>query len=212
MFATSVASILLIIGSTSVFIQLRTSLNTIWCVKDKSKEPILKFFIDRLFSFAMIACLIFLLLVSLSIHAGLAALANYLNQHNPNISTFTLEVTDFIFTFALTSVLFAIVYKYMSDAKIHWGSVLPGAAFTALLFAIGKYLIGLYLSKSNIVDTYGAAASIVLIYTWVFYSSQVLFFGAEFTHALSREKGKLLDPIAMQQDTDNGIKSLDEKS
>ena len=212
MFATGVASVLLIIGSTSVFIQLRTSLNTIWCVKDKSKEPILKFFIDRLFSFAMIACLIFLLLVSLSIHAGLAALANYLNQHNPNISTFTLEVVDFIFTFALTSALFAIVYKYMSDARIHWGSVIPGAAFTALLFAIGKYLIGLYLSKSTIVDTYGAAASIVLIYTWVFYSSQVLFFGAEFTHALSREKGKLLDPLAMQQDMDKNIKSLNEKS
>jgi membrane protein len=212
MLATAVAFVLLIVGSTSVFIQLRTSLNTIWCVKDQSKEPILKFFIDRLFSFAMIACLIFLLLVSLSIHAGLAALANYLNQHNPNISTFMLEVVDFIFTFALTSILFAIVYKYMSDAKIHWGSVLPGAAFTALLFALGKYLIGLYLSESNIADTYGAAASIVIVLAWVFYSSQVLFFGAEFTHALAREKGKLLDPIAMKQDTDKGIEALEEKA
>ena len=210
MFATLVALVLLIVGSTSVFIQLRTSLNTIWCVKEQSKQPILKFFIDRLFSFAMIACLIFLLLVSLSVHAGLAALANYLNQHNPNISSFTLEVVDFILTFALTSLLFAIVYKYMSDAKLHWRSVLPGAAFTALLFAIGKYLIGLYLSKSNIVDTYGAAASIVLIYTWVFYSSQVLFFGAEFTHALSKEHGKLLDPTAMNISTDENISSLDE--
>jgi membrane protein len=100
----------------------------------------------------------------------------------------------------------------MSDAKIHWGSVLPGAAFTALLFALGKYLIGLYLSESNIADTYGAAASIVIVLAWVFYSSQVLFFGAEFTHALSREKGKLLDPIAMKQDTDKGIEALEEIS
>jgi membrane protein len=211
MFATAVASILLIIGSTSVFIQLRTSLNTIWCVKESAKQPVLKFFIDRLFSFAMIACLIFLLLVSLSIHAGLAALSNYLNQHNPNISKFTLEVADFILTFSLTSLLFAIVYKYMSDAKIYWKSVLPGAAFTAILFAIGKYLIGLYLSHTNIVDTYGAAASIVLIYTWVFYSSQVLFFGAEFTHALSKEHGKLLDPEAIKAGADEGIISLEEE-
>ena len=208
--ATGVATILLIIGSTSVFIQLRTSLNTIWCVKDKAKKPILKFFIDRLFSFAMIACLIFLLLVSLSIHAGLAALANYLNQHNPNISTFVLEVVDFVFTFILTSLLFGIVYKYMSDAKIKWRSVMPGAVFTALLFALGKYIIGLYLSHTTIVDTYGAAASIVLIYTWVFYSSQVLFFGAEFTHALSKEHGRLLDPEAIYADADGDLKSVEQ--
>ena len=205
--ATSVALILLIIGSTSVFIQLRTSLNTIWFVKDKAKQPILKFFIDRLFSFAMIACLIFLLLVSLSIHAGLEALANYLNKHNPNISMVMLEIVDFILTLGLTSVLFAIVYKYMSDAKLKWRSVLPGAVFTALLFALGKYVIGLYLSKSNIADTYGAAASIVIVLAWVFYSSQVLFFGAEFTHALSKEHGKLLDPIAIKAHADDIITS-----
>jgi membrane protein len=211
LFATLVALVLLIIGSTSVFIQLRTSLNTIWCVKEESKEPILKFFIDRLFSFAMIACLIFLLLVSLSVHAALAALSHYLNQHNPNISTFTLEVADFIFTFVLTSALFAIVYKYMSDAKLHWRAVLPGAAFTALLFALGKYLIGLYLSTSDIADTYGAAASIVIVLAWVFYSSQVLFFGAEFTHALSSAHGMMLDPLSMKMDIDQTISPVEEK-
>lgn len=207
LFATLVALVLLIVGSTSVFIQLRTSLNTIWFVKERAKQPILKFFIDRLFSFAMIACLIFLLLVSLSIHAGLAALANYLNKHNPNISIVLLEIIDIILTLGLTSILFAIIYKYMSDAKLKWKSILPGAVFTALLFALGKYLIGLYLSKSNIADTYGAAASIVLIFAWVFYSSQVLFFGAEFTHALSKEHGKLLDPEAIRKDADIGITS-----
>jgi membrane protein len=204
LFATVVALALLIVGSTSVFIQLRTSLNIIWSVKDQAKQPILKFFIDRLFSFAMIACLIFLLLVSLSVHTALAALANYLNRHNPNVSQFMLEAVDFIFTFGLTSVLFALVYKYMSDAKLYWKSVLPGAMFTALLFAMGKYLIGLYLSESEIADTYGAAASIVIIFAWVFYSSQVLFFGAEFTHALSKEHGKMLDPLAMKADPDLG--------
>ena len=207
LFATMVAFVLLIIGSTSVFIQLRTSLVTIWYVKEKAKQPILKFFINRLFSFAMIACLIFLLLVSLSIHTGLEALANYLNRHNPNISMVVLEIFDFILTLCLTSVLFALIYKYMSDAKLKWRSVLPGAVFTSLLFALGKYIIGLYLSKSNIADTYGAAASIVIILAWVFYSSQVLFFGAEFTHALSKEHGKLLDPQAIKASTDDVITS-----
>ncbi|MCW3125456.1 MAG: ribonuclease [Bacteroidetes bacterium] len=210
--ATIIAVVLLVIGSTSVFIQLRTSLNAIWCVKDVAKKPILKFFIDRLFSFAMIACLIFLLLTSLSIHAGLAAFANYLNRHNPNISTTVLEITDIITTYLLTSILFAIVYKYMSDAKLKWSSVWPGAFFTAVLFALGKFLIGLYLSTGYIVNTYGAAASVVLIYTWVFYSSQVFFFGAEFTHALSREKGKLLDPVRIDKKSDKGIEPLKEKA
>ena len=118
-----------------------------------------------------------------------------------------LEVFDFILTLGLTAVLFALVYKYMSDAKLKWRSVLPGAVFTSLLFALGKYVIGLYLSKSNIADTYGAAASIVIVLAWVFYSSQVLFFGAEFTHALSKEHGKILDPVAIKASTDDIITS-----
>ncbi len=209
--ATVIASILLIIGSTSVFIQLRTSLDTIWGVKQQAKKPLIKYLIDRLFSFAMIGCIIFLLLISLSVHTGLAALANYLNSHNPNISVMLLEIIDFIFTISLTSILFALVYKYLSDAKLKWESVLPGAVFTALLFALGKYIIGLYLSHSNIVDTYGAAASVVLIYTWVFYSSQVLFFGAEFTHALSIERKVQLDPNAIKKNTDPEIKPCEEE-
>ena len=197
--AATLALIALLVGATTVFGQLRTSLNTIWEVKEQAKKPVMRFLINRLFSFAMIGCLIFLLLISLTIHTGLEALAHFLSKRNPEISADLLNVIDLIFSFVLTGILFSFVYKYMSDAKLKWKSIFPGAFFTAILFALGKYLIGFYLSKADIASTYGAASSIVLILLWVFYSSQILFFGAEFTRALSVEKGVSLDPVAIKK-------------
>lgn len=202
---TAIATVLLLIGATSVFEQLRTSLNTIWDVKPQAKQPVVQFFINRLFSFAMIACLGFLLLISFVLHAGLEAFTGYLNRWLPDISVALFKGVEIVLSYLLTTALFAMVYKFMSDAKLRWGSVWLGSLFTAFLFSIGKYLIGLYIGKSDLADTYGAAGSVVVVLAWVFYSSQIVFFGAEFTRALAIERGVSLDPHAIKPNKEVGI-------
>ena len=204
--ATAIAIVLLLIGATQVFDQLRTSLNTIWDVKPQARKPVLTFIINRLFSFAMIACLGFLLLVSFVFHAIMSGLTDYLNQWLPDASVALFKLAEELVALGLTAFLFAMVYKFMSDAKLHWRSVWLGALFTAVLFGIGKYAIGLYIGKSNLADTYGAAGSIVVVLVWVFYSSQIVFFGAEFTRALAIERGIPLDPNAIKPNKQSGIK------
>ena len=205
LFATIVAIVLLLIGATSVFSQMHSSLNLIWNVKDKAKQPILRFFAHRLFSFAMIVCLSFLLLISFLIHAALALFSTYLNNRLPHTSVFILQTIELLISYGFTSLLFATIFKYMSDARPLWRSVWPGALFTSLLFMIGKNLMGIYIANFNIDTGYGAAGAIVLLLTWVFYSSQIIFFGAEFTHALAAEHGILLDNTNIRADTDEGI-------
>ncbi|MCX6200101.1 MAG: YihY/virulence factor BrkB family protein [Bacteroidetes bacterium] len=201
-----IAAVLLLIGATSVFSQLHTSLNLIWDVKNKARQPIMSFFVHRLFSFAMIVCLSFLLLVSFMIHTGLGIFSNYLDSHLPQTSVFILHSSEFLISYGFTSLLFALLFKYMSDAKPRWGSIWPGALFTAFLFMIGKYVLGIYIARFNVDDSYGAAGAIVLLLTWVFYSSQIIFFGAEFTHALAAEHGTLLDTNAIDPKADEGMK------
>ena len=205
-FATLVALILLIIGATSVFSQVHTSLNLIWNVKGNVKQPVLRFFIHRLFSIAMIASLSFLLLVSFAVHTALAIFSNYLNSHLPHTSVLILSVSEFLISYCFTSLLFAMVFRFMSDAKPTWATVWPGALFTAILFMLGKYLLGIYISNFNVDSNYGSAGAIVLLLTWVFYSSQIIFFGAEFTHALAAEHGVLLDSNAVRKNADKGIR------
>ncbi len=204
--ATIAAVILLLIGATSVFSQLHTSLNLIWNVKGNVKQPVARFFIHRLFSVAMIACISFLLLVSFVVHTALAVFSGYLNSHLPHTSVFILSTSEFLISYGFTTMLFALIFKYMSDAQPRWISVWPGALFTAVLFMLGKYLLGIYISNFNVDSNYGSAGAIVLLLTWVFYSSQIIFFGAEFTHALAAEHGILLDERAVKAGTDKGMK------
>ena len=204
--ATIIAIILLLIGATSVFSQIHTSLNLIWSVKGNVKQPIASFFMHRLFSFAMIVCICFILLVSFIIHAALGIFSTYLNDHLPHTSVLILSTSEFLISYSFTTLLFALIYKYMSDAKPRWRTVFPGALFTAVLFMGGKYLLGIYITNFNIDSNYGPAGAIVLLLTWVFYSSQIIFFGAEFIHALAAEHGKLLDPVAVKASTDKGLK------
>jgi len=203
---TILTVILLLIGATSVFSQIHTSLNLIWNVKGNVKQPILRFFIHRLFSIAMIACLAFLLLVSFIVHTALGIFSAYLNHKLPHTSILILTVSDFLISYSFTTLLFALVFKYMSDAQPRWFIIWPGALFTAVLFMLGKYLLGIYISKFNVDSSYGSAGAIVLLLTWVFYSSQIIFFGAEFTHALAAEHGILLDARAVKASTDKGLK------
>jgi membrane protein len=187
--ATTLSIILLLTGAIGVFDQLRTSLNIIWDVKPVAKRPFWSYLMDRLFSFGMIACIAFLLLVSLLVNAAVAGLSGVLSSLLPVLSKILLSALEFVVSFGLTTMLFAFIYKFMSDIKMLWRNVFYGALFTAILFAIGKYLIGIYIGTSNIANTYGAASSVIVILLWVFYSSQIVFFGAEFTRVLAEERG-----------------------
>ncbi len=204
-FTTLIATILLLIGSTSVFSQLHTSLNLIWNIKPSVRQPILHFLMTRIFSFAMIVCLSFLLLVSFMINTGLAAFTKYLNYKLADSSILLTNVADFFISYGFTTLLFALIYKYMSDAQPRWRIVWPGALFTAVLFVVGKHIMGYYLATFNMDDSYGAAGSIVLLLTWVFYSSQIIFFGAEFTHALAAEHGISMDAKRVREASDEAV-------
>ena len=204
--ATGIAIVLLLIGATSVFSQIHTSLNLIWGVKGNLKQPILSFFRHRLFSFAMIGCLCFLLLVSLIVNLALTSFSAYLAKHVPHTSLFIFSISEFLISYIFTTLLFALIYKYMSDAKPQWRSIWPGALFTGVLFMIGKNLMAVYITNFNLDTNYGSAGALLLLLTWVFYSSQIVFFGAEFIHALAAEHGISLDPNAVKAHADKGMK------
>lgn len=199
---TVLATILLIMGATSVFGQLRTSLNIIWEVKPHAKQPVIRFLLNRIFSFGMIVCLAFLLLVSLVFHAGLVAFTQFLNRDIPGISVGLVRWLDHALSVGGATVLFAFVYKYLSDAQLKWSHLWEGAFFTAVLFVVGKHFIALYIGHSGVTTTYGAVGSGVMILAWVYYSSQLVFFGAEFTRALAMHRGYSLDPLGIESHDD----------
>lgn len=208
---TIIAAVVLALGATGMFGQLRTALNTIWDIKPSAKKPVIKFFLTKLFSFAMIACMTFLLLITLVVQSGLEAFSGYLMNRLPDVSVVLLKLLDVAIGLGVTTVLFAFVYKFMSDAKPKWRNIWWGALFTAVLFGIGRYGISLYLGRSTFTTTYGAGASIVIIMVWVYYSSQIFFFGAEFTRALAIQKGVMLDPHATESNEDVGISTKRKK-
>jgi membrane protein len=187
--ATVISAAVLVIGATSVFAQLQEALNLIWRVKPKEGRGLWDVIRDRIWSFAVVVVIGFLLLVSLVITTALAALAQYLP------AALAWQVVNWLISFGLVTLLFALIYKILPDAAIDWEDVWVGAAVTALLFTVGKYLIGLYLGQSGVVSTYGAAGSLVVILLWVYYSSQILLFGAEFTHVYALDRRKPLRPL-----------------
>ena len=182
--ATIFGVIIMIVGATAVFAQFQKSLNTIWEVKiDDSKYGIWSFIRIRLFSFGLIITIAFLLIVSLIISALLSAFGNWLSGHFSETFYVALQVVNFIISFAILTVLFALMFKFLPDAKIKWKHVWIGSIFTAFLFDIGKFGLSLYFGKLNPEIGYGAAGSIILIMLWVSYSSMIVFYGAEFTRA-----------------------------
>ncbi|UPT68484.1 MAG: YihY/virulence factor BrkB family protein [Sphingobacteriales bacterium JAD_PAG50586_3] len=208
---TVVAIVLLLLGATGVFGQFRVALNTIWDVKPSAKKPVAKFFLSKVFSIAMIAALAFLLLVSLVAQSALSAFSGILRQYLSDFSMVLVKIVDIGLTLGVTTLLFAMVYRYMSDARPQWKTVWIGSFATTILFGFGKYAIGLYLGQSSIASTYGASGSIIILILWVYYSSQIVFLGAEFTHAISIQKGIPLDPTAVEKDKDIGISTANKK-
>lgn len=219
-FAAGIAIFFLILGTGGVFMQIRRALNTLWGVIPKPKRGYLHFIRNRLLSFAMVVCIGFLLLVSLLAHSMLAVFTDYLIRVFPDSSVFVMKVVDILLAFGLTVVLFAMIYKFMSDAKVRWGDTWAGAIFTSALFTLGKYLIGLYLGTTDYSDAYGTAGSIILILVWVDYSSQILFLGAAFTMTYATERGHHIIPqkyavremsIEVQQGDEETVLQFQEK-
>ncbi len=185
--ATVFGIVTLLIGASGVFGQLQDAMNIIWNVPPKHHQGLWGIIKARFLSFSMVLGTSFLLLVSLVVSTALAAMGTYSSAFFSGFAVL-LPIIDFVVNGAVVTLLFALVFKLIPDVKVEWRDVWVGAILTALLFIIGKSAIGLYLGRSGFSSSYGAAGSLVVILLWVYYSAQILFFGAEFTQVYSRRK------------------------
>ena len=191
--ATIIGVALALFGASGVFGQLQDALNTIWGVKAKPGLGIWGFLRARFLSFAMVAGICFLLLVSLAIEAILKGFSQYVQSVLPG--GLVIAVTVYlVFDFAVVVLLFAMIFKFLPDVKIQWRDVWIGAVMTAILFGTGKWLLGLYLGSGAAGSAYGAASSLITLLLWVYYSSQILLFGAEFTQVYAAKAGRAFRP------------------
>lgn len=184
---------LLIVGATGVLTQLQISLNTIWSVEARPDIGLKNLLRKRLLSLGMILVIGFLLLVSLVVSSVVAGFSDYLQMLVPGLGSIV-QLLNFLVSFGVTTLLFAMMFKFLPDVLIAWGDVWFGAIATAILFSLGKFLIGLYLGNSGLGSTYGAAGSVVILLLWVFYSAQILFFGAELTQIYASRFGSKIIP------------------
>jgi membrane protein len=183
----------LLFGASGLFGQLKDAMNTIWEVQPKPGQGIMATIKQNFFSFTMVLGTGFLLLVSLLLSAVLAGLVGFFQNALPGADWLWL-VVNFLVGFAVTTGVFALIFKFVPDAKIAWGDVWIGAAVTSLLFSIGRFALGWYLGNGSFSSSYGAAASLVIVLLWVYYTAQILFFGAEFTQVYARRYGSRIEP------------------
>src|SRR6266403_5685096 len=193
LFATIVGIVLALLGASGVFGQLQNALNTIWGVKAKPGLGIGAFIRSRFLSFAMVAGVCFLLLVSLVIESLLKSFSSYVQAMFPGGIVIALLVYS-ILDLAVVVLLFALIFKYLPDVKIQWRDVWIGALMTAIFFAIGEWALGLYLGSGAAASAYGAASSLITLLLWIYYSSQILLFGAEFTQVYAARAGRGVAP------------------
>ena len=186
--ATIIGVVTLILGAAGVFGQLKDALNTIWNVETKPAGGIMGFIKQRFLSMAMVMGVGFLLLVSLLFDTALSAMGGWVNARIPGGES-VLHLVGMVISFALVTVLFAMMFRYLPDTRVEWRDVWFGATFTSLLFVLGKFALGLYLGKGAVGSAYGAAGSLVILLVWVYWSAQILFFGAEFTQVYARAHG-----------------------
>ncbi len=187
--ATIIGIATLLFGATGVFYQLQQSLNNIWEVAPDKNAGIKKLVKDRVSSFGIILVIGFLLLISLVLTAALTALSDFIMQYLPSYLLYVFYVAEFLLSFGIITLLFAMIYKILPDVEMEWKTVWVGAAVTAILFIIGKFGLGIYFGKANPGSAYGAAGSLILILLWTSYSCLILFFGAEFTQVYARRYG-----------------------
>ena len=191
--ATALSLIILLVGASGVFGQLQQSLNAIWKVQPKAGRGIVGIIRDRFLSVVMVLGSAFLLLVSLLLSAALASLER-VTTSLPESMLWISQLLHVGVSFVVITLLFAMMFKYLPDAKIAWQDVWLGATITAVLFTIGKFAIGLYLGHSSMASSYGVAGSFVVLLVWVYYSAQILFLGAEFTQVHASERGRRIIP------------------
>lgn len=192
--ALGVGIVALIVGATTVFVEIQDSINMIWRVKAKPKKGWLKLLQDRLLSSSLVLSMGFLLLVSFVINGLIATLGNYINRFAPGLSLVFISGLTFVLSILVAVALFATIFKVLPDAKIAWKDVRWGAFFTALLFMLGRYLISLYIETTGTNSTYGAAGSLIVLLTWIYYTAAILYFGAEFTQAYANNLGIRIEP------------------
>jgi membrane protein len=192
--AAVIGAITLLVGATTVFAEIQDSINFIWGLKPKPKRGWLKMLQNRLLSFSVIVSLGFLLLVSLAISAIIDRFSERLQIYFPDVAVAIFYVINVVVTIAVVTTIFGVIFKVLPDAKIKWKDVLLGAITTAVLFMIGKFGISFYISKSNIGSTYGTAGSLAVLLLWIYYSSIILYFGAEFTKAYAMKYGSEIHP------------------
>ena len=191
--ATLIGFATLLFGASGVFGQLQTSLNAIWGVQPKAGRGILGIIQDRILSFGFILVVGFLLLVSLFLTAAIALIGHRFGDMIPGMEAFA-QILNSVFSLAVITLLFATMFKFLPDAKIAWRDVWIGALITAALFTVGKFALGFYLGRSGVASSYGAAGSLIVLLLWVYYSSQIVFFGAEFTQVYANRFGSHVVP------------------
>ena len=192
--AAVIGGVTLLIGATTVFAEIQDSINTIWGLKPKPKKGWLKILRNRFLSFSIIVSLGFLLLVSLAITSLIDGLGNQLKAAFPDVTVVVFYILNIIITFIVTSLIFGVIFKVLPDAKIKWRDIISGAVATSVLFMLGKFAISFYIRKSNVGSTFGGAGSLVIMLLWIYYSSIILYFGAEFTKAYAIEYGAAIHP------------------
>jgi membrane protein len=190
--ATLIAIALMLVGSTTIFVTLKEALNTIWGVTSDN-NGFLQIVKDRLLSFSAVLLIGFIIFISMIASSILAALANFLESFYA-IPLIFFRIADLFLFLVMLTFMFAILYKVLPDARIAWKDVWVGSAITALLFTLGKFLLGLYIARSGVSSVYGAAGSFVAMLLWVYYSAQVVFVGAEFTQVYARKFGSSIAP------------------
>jgi membrane protein len=186
--ASILGSFTFLLAATGAFLELQADLNTIWRVKPKPGVNLKAFVLDRVRSFGLVISMGFLLLVSLAVSAVISAAAGWLSQYAPGIPLLV-GALDLVGSLIVAAGLFTLLYRFIPDIKLRWRDVTVGAFATALLFTVGKTVIGLYLGQSNVASTYGAAGSIVVLLLWVYYASQIVLLGAELTRVYTERRG-----------------------
>jgi len=215
-FAAIIGGITLLIGATTVFGDIQDSINKIWGIRPKPKRGWVKMLQNRFLSFSVIATLGFLLLVSLGVSAIIEALMNRFTARYPDVAVIVIYIVNLLLTLGITTLIFAVVFKVLPDARIQWKDIMAGAVTTAILFMLGKFAISFYIGKTNIGSTFGAAGSLVILLLWVYYSSIILYFGAEFTKAYAIKYGDAIHPneyaVTMKEVVvETGKQSIQEK-
>jgi membrane protein len=217
--AVIIGAITLLVGATSVFGEIQDSINIIWGLKPKPKRGWVKMLLNRLWSFSVIGSFGFILLVSLLVNTIIEALMNQLQRLFPDVTVILVYIANQVVILGITTLLFGVIFKVLPDARIKWRDVLAGAFATSLLFMLGKFVITFYINHSSVSTAYGAAGSLVVILLWVYYSSAILYFGAEFTKAYAAKHGSRIYPnqyavwvkVVEVEERDTSLQQLEEK-